>query len=116
MSMIDPLEAMVWAVIAGLWLGASAYAALMAHYRKQAALAALASSFFCLFVGMALIGLLRTGWRPIPIPMLKIIERSAFIVAALNGVFAVQILSGRWCAQPTLRMVRWWNHMLEGVL
>jgi len=116
--MTDPNAAVMWAVIAGIFLTNAVYAGLLGTRYRSQILAALSMMFLCLAIGTALIGLLRTDWHDIiPLATLKVIERSTFLVAAVNGMAVIEMATGRWYRRESVkRMLSWWNHLLGSMV
>ena len=115
--MTDPFAAVMWSVVAALFVANGVYSCLMAHAKEDALLAALSWMFLSLAVGTGLIAGLRSGWEILPLSHLKVIERTAFIIAAVDGAAVVWMLTGGWEQSERMRrFVRRWNHLMEGVL
>lgn len=73
--------------------------------------------FLALAVGTGMIGFLRTGNDLLSIAAIKIIERTAFIIAAVNGWFVVQLASGQWNGSRTMhKVLQRWNHALDQLM
>lgn len=110
--MTDPFAAAMWAIVAGIFVTNAVYACLLSRHYDDPILGALAWMFISLALGTAMIGLLRSGWGIIPLTTLKVIERSAFVIASVNGFLVMEIATGRWQRSDTVRrLLQWWNHL-----
>ena len=112
--MTDPTAAVIWAIIASVFLSCGVFSCLLAHSEKIAVAGALAWMFLALAVGFGLLASLRTGWGILPLSHLKVIERTAFAIAAVNGVLSLWIL-----ANASERVRKWGRqseHPIKGLL